>query len=228
MAYDTTFRDAAAADKYPFDPQATQTVFPTQLFIDASLYVPSSFEPPFYIKSVEPAVGSKVRVVIVDSRGSVAGTAICNYTDSTGTAIIYTDYGRSAGVLVFSPEYMERLRGDLHAGPRSFNITQTKLASEVVRYYGPKGVLNIVTDKVSVHENVRIVFAGGITYGADGSINLYGEEASQERQLLTINGRYGEHVLLMAHVFKDYETESALRLETFGSYIMVGKSRDFV
>ena len=225
--YDRSYRDEAAVEKYPFDPLATQTDFPRGLFLDASLYIPSNFQPPFYIRTVEPAPGDAVRVGIADNRGIIVGTALCDFTEATGTAVIFTDYGRSAGVLVFDPTLMEDLRGDLYDGPRVYTAAKTRLASEIVRFYGPKGVLNVAVDEVSVNNDIRIVFAGGLTYG-DGAISLYGEEDSQATQLLTINNRAAEHVLLMAHVYKDYENESALRLETQSSYITIGKSRDFV
>lgn len=228
--YNTEFREEAAASKYPFDPQATQTAFPTQLFLDASLYLPSGdFEPPFYVKSVEPAEDDKVRVIVADGRGATAGTAICDPAAVTGTAVLYTDYGRSVGVLVFYPDHMGSLRGDLNDGPRSFSTAQTKLASETARFYGPKGVLNVTVDDVSVNNNVRIVFSGGVTYNpVDNTVNLFGEESSLNTALLTLNGIGGEHGLLMPHVYQDYESESALRIETSGAFIKIGKSRDFV
>lgn len=225
--YNKAFRDEAAESQYPLDPLATEDIFPTQLLLDAALYVPSTFRAPFYISGVQPAQGTIVRFLISDARGTLVATALCDYQESSGTAVLYTDYGRSAGVLVFDPEYMERLRGELHDGPRSYSSNETRLASEIVRYFNPKGVLNISANDVSFQGGLNIVFGGGLRYNDGGGLDLYGEEDSQDYALLSINGRGGEHVLLMAHVFKDYENESALRLETFGSYLVVGKSRDF-
>ncbi len=227
--YNTEFRDEAAASIYPFDQRATQTEFPTDLFLDASLYFSLDYEPAFYIKRVEPADDDKVRVIIADGRGAEAGKALCDPADTAGTAIVYTDYGRSCGILVFTPERMDSLRGDLHNGTKTFTANQTRFASEVARFYGPKGLLNVAVDDVSVNNDVRVVFSGGVTYNpSDNSVNLYGEEADLGTALLTLNGQSGEHALLMGHVYEDYENESALRIETFGSYIRLGKSRDFI
>lgn len=234
------FRDEAAVSQYPFDPQASGAVFPTGLFLDASLYVPADFTPPFYIQRVEPAADDKVRIIVADSRGIVAGKALCDPAEVNGTAVLYTTYGRSAGVLVFDPTHMAALRGELQAGPQSFSATQTRLASEVVRFYGPKGVLNVlitgsggdnggVDGDVSVNNDIRLVFSGGLNYDpVTKSLNLYGEDSSLETALLSLNGQAGEHAFLMAHVYQDYDNESALRIETQGSFIRIGKSRDFV
>lgn len=228
--YNIEYRDQVSESKYPFDPQATQAVFPTQLFLDASLYVSSvDYEPPFYIRGVQPAEDDKVRVLVADKRGAIAGKAVCDPSESSGTAVLYTDFGRSAGVLVFDPDRMADLRGELHDGPRAFTEAQTRLASEVVRFYEPSGVLNVDVNGVSVTNVVRVVFSGGVTYDpADNSINLYGEEGSLDKGLLTINDAAGEHAFLLAHVHQDYESESALRIETSGSFLRIGKSRDFV
>jgi hypothetical protein len=225
--YNTEFRDEAAASLYPLAAEVGQSPFPTQLFLDMAMYVPSTFEPPFFIQSIERAPNDSARITIADNRSAVVGVAVCNYQTLVDTASIYTEYGRTVGMIVYDREYLERLQGDLQSGDLTFTSTQTQLASEVVRYYKPKGTLNAVTRNYSVHNNVNIVFGGGLTMDDDGGVSMYGEEDSQETQLLTVNGRGGEHVLLMAHVFKDYETESALRLETESSAINVGKSRDF-
>lgn len=225
QVYDSEFRDQAAASKYPLDPTATQDTFENNLFLDLSLYVPSTLEPPFYISEVHGGSGDTVIVTITDASRNLVGTAVCDITKSSAT--IRDPFGRSLGVIVYDTEYLEAFRGDLGTNSITFIEPETRLASETCRFYTPKGMLNAVHDKYSLQTTLSLAFAGGLTIDGSGQVNLYGEHESLQVPLRSINGLPAKQVFLLSHVYDNYEDESAIRLQTQGTSVKIGKSRDF-
>lgn len=223
--YNEQFRDASAEEKYPLSAESVQTRFPVSLFLDASLYVPTTFSAPFFISAIEDAPGDAVRVIISDTRRVTVGQAVCGVGDET--ALIKDEFGRSVGMLVYDSQLMDDMKGDLFNGRLTFSEEETELASDVCRFYTPSGVLNVWNEDVSFQNHVRIVFSNGLHIDPNGNVNLYGEHGNLGTPLRTINGIPAEHYYFLAHVFSNYEDESALRIESDASRIKVGKSRDF-
>lgn len=226
QTYNSQFRDKAAASAYPLDPQATQTTFPDALLLDLSVYVPSTYEPPFFILEASGGiVNDAVRFTIADARRLTIGHADCLL--DRGSAVIMDEVGRSLGVLVYDSEFMEAFKGDIGGDTLVFAAAETPIQSECCRFYTPKGSLAVLADRYAITNKLRLSFAGGLTIEGDGSVNLYGEHESLKIPLRTVNGVEADHVFLLAHVHDNYDDESALRLLTLGNLIRIGKSRDF-
>jgi hypothetical protein len=223
--YNTDFRDNAEVASYPLDPSASQDFIPKALLIDLSLYVLSTFTPPFFFISVDGGiVQDKVRFTVGDARRQFVSYADCDL--DKGTAVMRDEHGRSMGVLVYDQGQMEGFKGTLGTMDRQFVSSETRIQSECFRFYDVKSTHSLVAARTSLTNLVNMTFAGGVQRDKNGNVNIYGEESGLERPVRSINRVECEHAYLLAHVYENYDDESALRIET-DSTIRVGKSRDF-
>jgi hypothetical protein len=224
--YNTEFRDNAESSPYPLDPSASQDVIPDALLTDVSVYIPSTFTPPFFFISIDGGiVQDKVRFTIGDARRQIVCYADCDLDE--GTAVLRDQYGRSMGVLVYNQAQMESFKGTLGTKYRQFVLSQTRIQSECFRFYDVKACHSFVAARTSLTNLVSMTFAGGVRRDKNGNVNIYGEESDLGRPVKSINRVKCEHAYLLAHVHDNYDDESALRIET-ESVIKIGKSRDFV
>lgn len=224
--YNTEFRDNAAEAAYPFDQSATQTVFPTELLLDASLYIPSSFTPPLFIIQVDGGVSQdRVRFVVADNSRREICSADCSYEE--GSAVFRDKYGRLMGVLVYDAEYMQQFKGDIGTRSIDFRKAETRLQSECVRFYPVKAVHTFMANRNAMTNRINIAFTNGVRRDDNGDVNLYGEQAALGQVLKSINRVVCQHAFLLSHAHDNYDDESAIRLETTAGSIKIGKTRDF-
>lgn len=224
--YNSVYRDAAGNSSYPLDGSATQTVFRETLLLDASLYIPSTFEPPFFFIRIDGgAPDDAVRFVVADRRRREVCSADCLFT--RGSAVMQDANGRSVGVLVYDAAEMQAFKGDIGTREVGFVEGQTKLRSECVRFYDVKELHTIAADDNALTNRVPIAFAGGAYIDGCKRVNVYGENGQSTAPLRSINRIVCEHAFILAHAHNDYVNESALRLETEGGIIRIGKSKDF-
>jgi len=224
--YNTNFRDEAAEHLYPLDPSARQSVLPTELLVDASIYLPSSFTPPCFIISIDGGVVSNlVKFVIADAKRRIICSASCDYTE--GSAPFMDTYGRAMGVLVYDSTQMQAFKGDIGTRSIDFVLADTRLQSECFRFYNVKAMHTITAVRNALTNRVNIDFVGGAHRDEDDNVHVYGEQGDQGRPLKSINRVPCKHAFLLAHAHPNYDDESAIRLETASGVIKVGKSRDF-
>lgn len=224
--YNTEFRDKAAVASYPLDPGARQTLMPEALLLDASIYIPSVYTPPFFFIKISGEVSdSRVKFVVADARRLEVCSAFCSYED--GSAPFRDEYGRAVGVLVYDSDEMEAFRGSIGARIEEFILADTQLQSEVCRFYDVKAMHTVVAARNSLTNRVNIDFVAGAHRDQDRKVHVYGEQSDLGRPVTSINRVPCKHAFLLSHVHSDYVDESALRLETASGVIKVGKSRDF-
>jgi hypothetical protein len=224
--YNTEFRDNAEVSSYPMDISATQKFIPRALLIDASIYAPSIFNPPFFIISIDGGiVQDKVRFTIGDSRRRIVCYADCDFEEPT--AVFRDEYGRSMGVLVYDQDQMQGFKGTIGTKDRQFVVSETRLQSECFRFYDVKACHSFVAARTALTNLVSMTFAGGVRRDPNGNVNIYGEESDLGTPVKSINRVKCEHAFILSHVHDNYVDESALRIET-DDVIKIGKSRDFV
>jgi len=224
--YNSQFRDQASEAKYPLAATAVQGSFPNELLLDASVYLPTSFTPPLFIVKVDGGITEdRVRFTIADSSRREICHADCKYDE--GDAVFMDVYGRSMGVLVYDTEQMEAFKGTIGNEFISFVLADTQLQAECYRFYDVKACHTMVAARTSLTNRVNIDFVGGCTRAISGNVSVFGEQADTGKPLISINNIKCKHAFLLSHVHDDYDNESALRLETTGGVIKIGKSRDF-
>ena len=227
VIFNEEFRDSSSQASFPFTPESTliigQRNVPLNAFLDASIYPVGTYSAPFRFAYMEqdPSTNSII-FTIHDSEDILIGHAVCDL--QSDTAYIKDPYSNMIGVLVYSEETLQALWGAAEHGRIKLASDAFVFTAGCCRSIHSEGTLFVNTSDDLYTGEILFTGANGIHFEEDGqaiSINMYGELYTQQRPIKTINNKALEHCWLAAH------PDSAIRIRTDASGIIIGKSQDY-